>query len=90
MFALLYAAIASLPFSLAASDSGLRCVVKPLGGGQDDGPNILTAFSQCSSGGTVVLDKYYVVDTLLMTTGLKNVDIELSGTSTSSNNVLKM
>lgn len=49
-------------------------------GGQDDGPNILKAFSECARNGKVVLDKYYVVDTLLMMTGLKNVEIELTGT----------
>lgn len=89
MFALLSVAIAVLPLALAASNSSLICAVKPLGGGKDDGPNILAAFANCSSGGTVVLDKFYVVDTLLMTTGLKNVNIELSGTGASSFSTLR-
>ncbi|KIJ62472.1 glycoside hydrolase family 28 protein [Hydnomerulius pinastri MD-312] len=79
------ALLAFLPVVIAASSpnvkvQGNRCTVVPLGGGQDDGPNILSAFAQCASGGTVVLDKYYVVNTVLVTTGLKDVGIELSGT----------
>ncbi|KAI0792449.1 pectin lyase-like protein [Abortiporus biennis] len=56
------------------------CTVKALGGGQDDGPNILAAFKACSSNAIINLDTYYLVDTLLLTTGLDNVDINLSGT----------
>ena len=59
----------------------LTCTVKPLGGGQDDGPNILSAFKRCAKNGHITLDKYYVVDTLLLTEELDNVEIELSGTS---------
>lgn len=55
------------------------CAVKPLGGGQDDGPNINKAFRDCSQNAAIILDRYYVVDTLLMATGLDNVDIVLSG-----------
>jgi len=67
--------------SLAAVASArLTCTVKPLGGGQDDGPNILAAFKRCAKKGRVTLDKYYVVDTLLLTTGLDDVEIELTGT----------
>lgn len=57
------------------------CTVAPLGGGQDDGPNINTAFKTCSNNSVIILDSYYVVDTLLFTTNLNNVDIVLSGTS---------
>ncbi|EIN05315.1 hypothetical protein PUNSTDRAFT_146014 [Punctularia strigosozonata HHB-11173 SS5] len=58
----------------------LTCKVKALGAGQDDGPNILAAFERCGKNGRITLDEYYVVDTLLLTTGLKNVEIDLSGT----------
>lgn len=57
-----------------------RCAVKALGGGQDDGPNINAAFRTCSNNSIITLDGYYVVDTLLFTTNLNNVDIVLSGT----------
>ena len=36
-----------------------------------------------TTNGKVVLDKYYSVDSLLLTTGLDDVEIELSGTRTS-------
>ncbi|OCH86769.1 pectin lyase-like protein [Obba rivulosa] len=56
------------------------CTVEHLGGMQDDGPNIRAAFQKCSSNAKIVLDKYYRVDSLLLTTNLRSVDIELSGT----------
>ena len=69
---------------LAASKSTRKvCSVPAIGGGEDDGPAINTAFKQCSSHSKIVLDKYYVVDTLLLTQGLDDVEIELSGTSES-------
>ncbi len=49
---------------------------------RDDGPAINAAFQKCARGGKVVLDKFYIVDSLLFTTDLHNVEIELSGTST--------
>lgn len=58
----------------------LSCKVPNLGGGRDDGPAINAAFQRCAKNGKVVLDKYYLVDTLLFTTGLDDVEIELSGT----------
>jgi galacturan 1,4-alpha-galacturonidase len=75
-FRALVAAIALASPALTA----LTCKVKALGGGQDDGPNILAAFERCGKNGRITLDEYYVVDTLLLTTGLENVEIDLSGT----------
>ncbi|KAH8103049.1 pectin lyase fold/virulence factor [Cristinia sonorae] len=72
--------LASIAASVAAHNNRRVCKVKALGGGQDDGPNILKAFKKCAKKGKVVLDEYYVVDTLLLTTGLEDVEIELSGT----------
>lgn len=72
----------ALTASLAAVASArLSCVVNALGGGEDDGPNILKAFDRCKNNGKVVLAGYYVVDTLLLTTGLNDIEVELSGTS---------
>jgi len=56
------------------------CTVVPVAAGGDDGPSILSAFAQCGQNGKIILDKYYSVNTVLNTTGLKNVEIELSGT----------
>ena len=57
------------------------CKVHAIGGGEDDGPAINAAFERCAKKSRVVLDKYYVVDTLLVTKDLDDVEIELSGTS---------
>ena len=57
------------------------CKVPAIGGGMDDGPAINAAFQNCSNNSKIVLDKYYVVDTLLMAENLNDVEIELSGTS---------
>ncbi|KZS92111.1 pectin lyase-like protein [Sistotremastrum niveocremeum HHB9708] len=59
---------------------GSTCTVVARGAGQDDGPSINAAFQECSKNSKVVLNDYYVVNTLLKTTGLSNVQIELSGT----------
>jgi hypothetical protein len=85
MFVSVFTILPLLPLVFATPHyprDGQQCIVKSLGGGQDDGPNINAAFKNCAAGGTVVLHEHYVVDTLLMTTGLKNVNIELSGVGT--------
>ncbi|KAH9941722.1 pectin lyase-like protein [Epithele typhae] len=56
------------------------CSVPAIGGGEDDGPTINKVFKTCSTHSRIVLDKYYVVDTLLLTKDLNDVEIELSGT----------
>ncbi|EMD35621.1 glycoside hydrolase family 28 protein [Gelatoporia subvermispora B] len=66
--------------ALARGTKSKICTVQHLGGMQDDGPNIRAAFQECSHNAKIVLDKYYRVDSLLLTTNLKDVDIELSGT----------
>jgi galacturan 1,4-alpha-galacturonidase len=57
----------------------LSCKVPSLGGGRDDGPAINAAFQRCAKNGKITLDKYYLVDSLLLTTELDDVEIELSG-----------
>ncbi|KAL9111308.1 MAG: hypothetical protein Q9227_004185 [Pyrenula ochraceoflavens] len=66
--------------------SALTCEVP--GGTSDDGPAIKAALSQCNNGGTVILDKTYTIGTVLETTGLSNVAIELSGTVNLASNDL--
>jgi galacturan 1,4-alpha-galacturonidase len=64
----------------ASSVSAIKhCHVKALNNGQDDGPNILAAFKQCSKNARIKMDGFYSVDTLLLTTGLENVEILLTG-----------
>ena len=50
------------------------------GGTTDDGPAIKAALTTCNNGGTVLLDKTYTIGTVLETTSLSNVAIELTGT----------
>ena len=66
--------LAAASFTLAAT----TCEVP--GGTSDDGPAIKAALVSCNNGGTVVLDKTYTIATVLETTGLNNVGIQLSGT----------
>ncbi|KAG9312450.1 pectin lyase fold/virulence factor [Chiua virens] len=73
---LLSLALAASPY---VSVDGNTCAVIHIGGGQDDGPNIIDAFDLCKCGGTIVLDRYYVVNTVLVITGLQDVNIQLSG-----------
>lgn len=74
------AVLAAGAWLIPTATARLSCVVKGLGGGQDDGPNILAAFERCKNNGRITLSDYYSVDTLLMTTGLNDVEVELSGT----------
>jgi hypothetical protein len=50
------------------------------GGTSDDSAGIKAALASCNNGGTVVLDKTYTIGTVLQTTDLGNVAIELTGT----------
>ena len=49
-----------------------------MGGGQDDGPNILYAFELCSNDALIDLPGYYTVHTVLQTE-LTNVEVRLTG-----------
>jgi len=57
---------------------GSVCTVTALGGGQDDGPNLLYAFQLCSAYALIDLPGYYTVNTVLQT-NLTNVEIRLTG-----------
>lgn len=70
----------ALLFLSALAVARRTCKVSAIGGGEDDGPAINAAFERCSKNAKVVLDKYYVVDTLLLTKDLDDVEVELSGT----------
>jgi galacturan 1,4-alpha-galacturonidase len=67
---------------VAIASARLSCKVPHLGGGRDDGPAINAAFQTCAKNGKVILDQYYLVDSLLFTVGLDDVEIDLSGTCT--------
>ncbi len=57
------------------------CTVKPNLNGSDDTPAILQAFDSCGKNGHIVfINETYYVNTVMNTTGLENVDIDLYGT----------
>lgn len=55
-------------------------VCQVAGGTSDDSPAIKAALASCNNGGTVVLDKTYTIGSVLQTTDLHNIAIELTGT----------
>ena len=63
---------------LAVADPECKVRVSP---GADAGPAINEAFKRCSRHAKVTLDGFYTVNTLLLTTNLTDVEVELSGTS---------
>lgn len=73
-------ALSLTTFAVVAS---ARQVCNVVHGGDDDGPAIIKAFQQCAKNGRVTLDKFYSVNSVLLTTGLDDVEIELSGTGAS-------
>lgn len=64
----------------ALAGASLAAVCQVAGGTSDDSAAIKAALKACNNGGTVVLDKTYTIGSLLQTTDLANVAIELSGT----------
>ncbi|KAG9863136.1 hypothetical protein KCV02_g24390, partial [Aureobasidium melanogenum] len=69
-----------------ASTQGVTCIVKPAPSGKDSSANILKAFESCGQAKAglrnriVFQNTTYNIASVLETTGLKNVDIELHGT----------
>ena len=61
-------------------DEGRYCFVKPdCSHKRDDAPRILKAFQRCNDGGTVVLDKSYLISSPLDLTFLKHIDVVVTG-----------
>lgn len=60
--------------------AGYAAVCQVAGGTSDDSPAIKAALASCNNGGTIVLDKTYTIGSLLQTTDLHDVTIELTGT----------
>ncbi|KAI0007842.1 glycoside hydrolase family 28 protein [Xylariaceae sp. FL0662B] len=69
----------ALPFS-PPRIKGRYCQVEPgCESARNDAPQILKAFEECNDGGTVVLDKSYVIGSPLDLTFLKHVDVVITG-----------
>lgn len=71
----------------ASSSLGKTCVVQAGPNGTDSAPAIIQAFEQCgrnddeaSRGQVVFTNQTYTVKSVMNTTGLRNVDIDLRGT----------
>lgn len=61
--------------------SGSICTVIPSADGSDDAPAIISAFEQCGQDGSVLfLNKTYHIESVMKTTGLNNVTVDLQGT----------
>ena len=57
------------------------CEVPANEDGSDDTPAILSAFEECGNGGNIIfLDTTYNVGTIMNTTGLSDVTIDIYGT----------
>ncbi|KUI67568.1 Alpha-L-rhamnosidase rgxB [Cytospora mali] len=74
------------PATPSCLDTERTCVVQPGPQGSDSAPAIIQAFSDCghndgpNRGKVVFLNDTYLVKSVMNTTGLRNVDIELHGT----------
>ncbi|ORY61546.1 pectin lyase fold/virulence factor [Pseudomassariella vexata] len=69
----------SMPYSPSRED-GRYCYVKAGGNStRDDSPEVLKAFKKCNDGGTVVMDKTYLIGSPLDLTFLKHVDVVITG-----------
>lgn len=86
-----FAAALQVPFVLSQASAGASlgqqtCVVQPGPNGTDSAPAIIQAFEQCghnapdSRGKVVFTNQTYTVRTVMNTTGLSNVDVDLQGT----------
>lgn len=74
---------ASAPGAAAAVSprQSTRCVVPANGDGSDDGPAIIQAFQDCASDAVIEFSNTtYNVGTVMNTTGLSNVEIDIQGT----------
>jgi hypothetical protein len=84
LFALSISSVAASTLKLDLPDPAPKnklCTVKPNLDGSDDAPAILQAFDLCGKNGHIVfINETYYVNTVMNTTGLENVDIDLYGT----------
>ncbi|KIK64270.1 glycoside hydrolase family 28 protein [Collybiopsis luxurians FD-317 M1] len=78
---LLYFIQLDVVFSGTVQKEGTICTVRSSINGSDDAPAILQAFQMCGTNGVIQLhDPLYHIETVMNTTGLSNVQIDLNGT----------
>lgn len=82
-FALAAASVADDTDSSVSNSPGYKrkCTVKALGNAdEDDAPAIREAFAKCGKNGKIVFEnEIYHINTVLNTTGLKDVSIDIHG-----------
>ncbi|KAJ4490685.1 polygalacturonase [Lentinula aciculospora] len=79
-FTLLFSQI-DIAFSGAVRRTGKTCTVSASINGSDDAPAILEAFRLCGTNGLIQLhEPLYHIESVMSTTGLSNVEIDLMGT----------
>ncbi|THU85497.1 polygalacturonase [Dendrothele bispora CBS 962.96] len=78
---LLLSACAKLVIGGTVERQGSSCVVHASEDGSDDAPAILEAFDACGSDGQILLqDPLYHIESVMDTTGLNNVIVDITGT----------
>jgi len=83
LYAFLSVAIAACTLEVAPPPPLVRtCTIQPSGNASiDDAPAIVAAFQKCRKNGLVVfLNETYHINTVMNTTGLENVEVDLKGT----------
>jgi len=69
-----------LPQTVARSSGQQICTIQANGNGSDDAPAILSAFQNCGQGGHIVFQNTtYNINTVMNTTSLSNVQIDMYG-----------
>jgi galacturan 1,4-alpha-galacturonidase len=87
---LLSVCVSSFQFSPASQISFAEpiCTLTPSADGGDDAPAIVSAFEKCGQGGKIVFTNHtFHINSVMNTTGLNNVRIELNGTLKWSDNL---
>lgn len=76
-------------FVATLTSSQPTCIVKAHGNGRDDTPAIMSAFSDCDNGGRIIFapNTTYYVNTVMNTTALSDVHIDLHGYLLWSSNI---
>lgn len=80
----IFTLLAALPTAYAGSSvqrDGTVCTISPSPDGSDDAPAILSAFEECGQNGSIAfMNDTFHIESVMNTTGLNNVTIDLQGT----------
>ena len=70
----------ALPQTVARSSAQQTCTIQASRNGSDDAPAILSAFQECGQGGRIVFQNTtYNINTVMNTTGLSDVHVDVYG-----------